>query len=131
MRSGTGSPTRTPYSGGRRRCAPTPVGYYSICDRYVLAERRRATRSPRSKRLPRDRTYLAAIEFEARHRPDPTGKDPSVAKRYAVAKYVLGLLSNKNASQKTAEGIVRGWRELRHYRENVALQRPAALRVKS
>jgi hypothetical protein len=75
--------------------------------------------------------YLAAIEFEARHRPDPTGKEPSVAKRYAVAKYVLGLLSNKNASQKTAEGIVRGWRELRHYRENVALQRPAALRVKT
>jgi hypothetical protein len=75
--------------------------------------------------------YLAAIEFEARHRPDPTGKEPSVAKRYAVAKYVLGLLRNKNATQKTAEGIVRGWRELRHYRENVALQRPTALRVKS
>ena len=75
--------------------------------------------------------YLAAIEFEARHRPDPTGKEPSAAKRYAVAKYVLGLLRNKNASQKTAEGIVRGWRELRHYRENVALQRPATLRVKT
>jgi hypothetical protein len=77
------------------------------------------------------RHIWAAIEFEAHHRPDPTGKEPSVAKRYAVAKYVLGLLRNKDTSQKTAEGIVRGWRELRHYRENVALQRPAALRVKS
>ncbi len=74
--------------------------------------------------------YLAAIEFEARHRPDPTGKEPSVAKRYAVAKYVLGLLKGKNTSQKTAEAIVRGWRSLRHYRQNVALQRPAAHRVK-
>jgi hypothetical protein len=75
--------------------------------------------------------YWAAIEFEARQRPDPTGKEPSIAKRYAVAKYVLGLLKNKNASQKTAEGIVRGWRKLPHYRANVALQRSPALRVKS
>ena len=34
--------------------------------------------------------YWAAIEFEARHRPDPTGKEPSMAKRYAVAKYIFG-----------------------------------------
>lgn len=67
--------------------------------------------------------YWAAIEFEARQPPDPTGKEPSAAKRYSVAKYVLGLLKNKNASQKTAEGIVRGWRKLPHYRANVALQR--------
>jgi hypothetical protein len=75
--------------------------------------------------------YWAAIEFEAGHRPDPTGKEPSTAKRYAVAKYVLGLLKKKDGSQKTAEGIVRGWRKLPHYRANVALQRPAAHRVKS
>jgi hypothetical protein len=95
-----------------RRPAPARL----ICDRYVLAERRRATRSPRSKRLPvwlidsyaqvgiapapqaallvreivrpnRDAStlpvrrsseaaYLAAIEFEARHRPDPHGQRP-------------------------------------------------------
>jgi|SRR5215469_17044821 len=70
--------------------------------------------------------YWAAIEFEARHPPDPTGKEPSMAKRYAVAKYVLGLLKNQNTSQKTAEASVRGWRKLPHYRANVALQRPAA-----
>ncbi len=75
--------------------------------------------------------YWAAIEFEAGHPPDSTGREPSSAKRYAVAKYVLGLLRNKNASQKTAEGIVRGWRKLPHYRANVVLQRPAAHRVKS
>ncbi len=74
--------------------------------------------------------YWAAIEFEAGQSADPTGREPSTAKRYAVAKYVLGLLKNKNASQKTAEAIVRGWRKLPHYRANVALQRPAAHRVK-
>jgi hypothetical protein len=75
--------------------------------------------------------YWAAIEFEAGHPPDPTGREPSTAKRYAVAKYILGLLRNKDASQKTAEGIVRGWQKLPHYRANVALQRPAAHRVKT
>jgi hypothetical protein len=75
--------------------------------------------------------YWAAIEFEARQPPDPTGKEPSIAKRYAVAKYVLGLLNKKDTSQKTAEGIIRGWRKLPHYRANVALQRPAARREKS
>jgi hypothetical protein len=74
--------------------------------------------------------YWAAIEFEAAQPPDPTGKDPSTAKRYAVAKWVLGLLKNKNASQKTAEGIVRTWQKLPHYRANVALQR-SAHRVKT
>jgi hypothetical protein len=63
--------------------------------------------------------------------PIPKGKEPSVAKRYAVAKYVLGLLRNKNASQKSAEGTVRGWRKLAHYRANVALQRSPARRVKT
>jgi hypothetical protein len=75
--------------------------------------------------------YWAAIAFEARHRPDPAGKEPSAAKRYAVAKHVLGLLQNKNASQKTAEGIVRDWRKLPHYCANVALQRSSAHRVKT
>ena len=75
--------------------------------------------------------YWEAIKFEAGHPPDPKGKEPSKAKRYAVAKYILGLLQNKNTSQKTAEGIVRGWRRLPHYRNNVALYRPASRRVKT
>jgi len=107
--------------------APAPQA--ALLVREIVRPNRDASTLP--VRRSSEAAYLAAIEFEARHRPDPAGKEPSVAKRYAVAKYVLGLLRNKNASQKTAEGIVRGWRELRHYRENVALQRPAALRVKS
>jgi hypothetical protein len=75
--------------------------------------------------------YWAAIEFEAGKRPDPTDKEPSVATLYAVAKHVRPRLQNKYASQKTAEGTVRGWRRLPHYRANVALQRPSALRVKT
>ena len=75
--------------------------------------------------------YWAAIKFEASQRPDPTGKEPSRAKRYAVAKYVLGLLKNKNSTQKSAEATVRGWRKLAHYRDNVRLQRPATHRVKT
>jgi hypothetical protein len=75
--------------------------------------------------------YLAAIKFEAGHRPDRKGKEPSEATLYAVAKHVRPQLQNKYASQKTAEGTVRGWRRLSHYRANVALQRPRALRVKT
>ena len=41
------------------------------------------------------------------------------------------VIARFNASQKTAEGIVRGWRKLPHYRANVVLQRPAGHRVKS
>ena len=107
--------------------APAPEA--ALLVREIVRPNRDASTLP--VRRSSEAAYLAAIEFEAGHCPDPTGKDPSVAKRYAVAKYVLGLLRNKNASQKTAEGIVRGWRELRHYRDNVALQRPAGLRVKS
>jgi hypothetical protein len=77
-----------------------------------------------------ERAYWAAIEFEAGQRSDPTGKQPSVATLYAVAKHVRPWLLNKRASQKTAEATVRGWRRLLHYRDNVALQRPSALRVK-
>jgi hypothetical protein len=75
--------------------------------------------------------YWAAIEFEAGQRPDPSGKKPSVATLYAVAKCVRRRLRSKHASQKTAEGTVREWRRLPHYRANVALQRPGALRVKT
>ena len=78
-----------------------------------------------------ERAYLAAIEFEAGHRPDPKGKNPSGATLYAVARHVRPKLQNKHASQKTAEGTVRAWRCLPHYQENVALQRPRHLRVKS
>jgi hypothetical protein len=78
-----------------------------------------------------EEAYWAAIGFDASHPPDPSGKEPSTAKRYAVAKYVLGLLKNKNGSQKSAEGTIRGWRKLSHYRMNVALQRSAADRAKS
>jgi hypothetical protein len=75
--------------------------------------------------------YLAAIEFEATHRPNATGNAPSMATLYAVGRHVRPLLQNQRASQKTAEATVRGWRRLRHYRQNVALQRPAAIRVKT
>jgi len=54
-----------------------------------------------------------------------------VATLYAVAKHIRPQLQNKHASQKTAEGTVRDWRRLPHYRANVRLQRPAALRVKT
>jgi len=105
--------------------APTPEAAHLISE--VVRSHRDASTLP--VRRSSETAYWAAIEFEATHPPDPTGKEPSTAKRYAVAKYVLGLLKNKNASQKTAEGIVRGWRQLPHYRANVALQRPAAHRV--
>jgi hypothetical protein len=107
--------------------APAPEA--ALLVREIVRPNRNASTSP--VRRSSETAYWAAIEFEAGHPPDPTGKEPSVAKRYAVAKYVLGLLKNKNASQKTAEGIVRDWRKLPHYRENVALQRPTALRVKT
>jgi hypothetical protein len=70
--------------------------------------------------------YLAAIEFEAARQPDATGKAPSVATLYAVARHIRPLLQNPRASQKTAEGTVWEWRRLTHYRDNVALQRPVA-----
>ena len=78
-----------------------------------------------------EEAYWAAIEFEAGHPPDPKGTSPSKASRYAVAKHILGLLKNRNASQQSAEGTVRNWRLLPHYRANVALQRSARFRVKS
>ena len=107
--------------------APAPEAALLI--REIVGPHRDASTLP--VRRSSEPAYWAAIEFEARHPPDPTGKEPSTAKRYAVAKYVLGLLRNKDASQKTAEGIVRGWQKLPHYRANVALQRPAAHGVKT
>jgi len=75
--------------------------------------------------------YWAAIDFEAHHPPDPAGKQPSSATRYAVAKHILGKLKTKNASQRSAEATIRGWQKLPHYKANVKLQRPASLRVKT
>ena len=106
-----------------------PAREAALLVREIVRPNRNASTSP--VRRSSEEAYWAAIEFEARHPPDPKGKEPSVAKRYAVAKYVLGLLRNKNASQKSAEGTVRGWRKLPHYRANVALQRSPARRVKT
>lgn len=78
-----------------------------------------------------EEAYWAAIEFEAGHRPDPTGNQPSAATLYAVAKHVRSRVRNEYASQKSVEGTVRAWRRLPHYRANVALQRPNALRAKT
>ena len=77
-----------------------------------------------------EEAYWAAIAFEAGHRPDPAGRQPSAATLYAVAKHVRTRVRKQYASQKAAEATVRGWRRLPHYRANVALQRPNALAVK-
>jgi hypothetical protein len=106
-----------------------PAREAALLIREIVSPNRKASTLP--VRASSEEAYLEAIEFEARHAPDPTGKEPSKAKRYAVAKHVLGLLRKKDTSQKTAEAIVRGWRKLRHYRENVALNRLGAHRVKS
>ena len=87
--------------------------------------------STRPVRRSSEEPYWAAIEFEAGQRPDPRGKQPSAATLYAVAKHVRLRLQNRYASQGTAEATVRDWRRLPHYRANVALQRPSALRVKT
>jgi hypothetical protein len=72
--------------------------------------------------------YPAAIEFEATQPPDPAGKSPSIARRYAVAKHILGLLRNETTI-KTAESIIREWRKHQYYRANVALGRTEAARA--
>jgi hypothetical protein len=109
------------------RVAPAPEAALLI--RKIVSPNESASTSPVRKSS--ERAYLAAIEFEAGHRPDPKGKNPSGATLYAVARHVRPKLQNKHASQKTAEGTVRAWRCLPHYQENVALQRPRHLRVKS
>jgi hypothetical protein len=109
------------------RTAPAPEAALLI--REIVGPNQKASTLP--VRASSEKAYLEAIQFEAQHAPDPTGKEPSIAKRYAVAKHVLGVLHKEDTSQKTAEGIVRGWRKLRHYRENVALNRLDARRVKS
>jgi hypothetical protein len=78
-----------------------------------------------------EEAYWAAINFEAAQSLDPTGKRPSAATLYSVAKHVRCRLQNKYASQKTTEATVRGWRKLPHYRDNVALQRPNDHRAKA
>ena len=78
-----------------------------------------------------EQAYWLAIEFEAGQRPNSTGRQPSAVTLYAVAKHVRSRVRNQYASQKAVEGTVRGWRRLPHYRTNVALQRPSALRVKT
>lgn len=74
-----------------------------------------------------EEAYWAAIWFEAGQRPDPRGKEPSVATLYAVAKQVRAGHPDRYSSQKAAEATVRGWRRFPHYRDNVALQRRAPL----
>jgi hypothetical protein len=88
--------------------------------------------------------YWAAIRFEASKPPDPTGKAPSTASLYSVAKHVLtlkeaGLPSqgtriprnideepDASGPQKSAEATIRGWRKIDHYRQNVRLQRDSS-----
>jgi hypothetical protein len=106
-----------------------PAREAALLVREIVRPNRNASTLP--VRRSSEEAYWAAIAFEARNPPDPKGKEPSTAKRYAVAKYVLGLLKNKNGSQKAAEGTIRGWRKLPHYRANVALQRSPARRVKT
>src|SRR5262245_15853113 len=97
------------------------------CQEAALLIREIVRPNPDASTLPVRRSseaaYRAAIEFEGRHPPDPTGKAPSNATIYAVAKHVLGLLQNRNSSQKTSEGIVRNWRKQSHNRTNVLFQR--------
>jgi hypothetical protein len=114
-------------SYAKARVAPAPEAAQLIDE--IVQPKRGASTLP--VRRSSEAAYLAAIEFEAAQRPDATGKAPSVATLYAVGRHVRPLLQNKRASQKTAEGTVRGWRRLTHYRGNVALQRPAAIRVKT
>jgi hypothetical protein len=106
---------------------PTPEAALLVSE--IVRANRNASSLP--VRRSSEAAYWAAIKFEAKQRPDPTGKEPSLAKRYQVAKHILGLLKNKDGSQKAAEATIRGWRKLPHYRDNVRLQRPAAYRVKS
>jgi hypothetical protein len=107
-------------SYARARIAPSPTAARLV--REIVSPSKTASTSPVRKSS--ERAYWAAIAFEARHPRDPKGKEPSSAPRYAVAKHVQPLLQNKRSSQKTAEATIRGWRKLRHYRDNVALQRP-------
>jgi hypothetical protein len=109
------------------RVAPAPEAAQLIGE--IVQPNRGASTSP--VRPSSEAAYFAAIEFEAAQPPDARGKAPSVATLYAVARHVRPLLQNQRASQKTAEGTVREWRRLLHYRENVALRRPAAMRVKT
>jgi hypothetical protein len=97
--------------------------------REIVQADRRASTSP--VRRSSEGAYRAAIAFEAKHPSDKTGKAPSTASLYSVACHIRQRGDKELTSQKTAEGVVRGWRRLKHYRANVALQRPGDLRVKT
>jgi hypothetical protein len=107
------------------RTAPAPEAAQLIDE--VVRPDRDASTSP--VRPTSEEVYWAAIKFEAAQHPDRTGKQPSKATLYAVAKHVRSRPNSLYSSQKTAEGTIRRWRGLPHYRDNVALQRPNALRV--
>jgi hypothetical protein len=109
------------------RIAPVPEAAQLMNE--IVQPDRDASTSP--VRRSSEAAYWAAIKFEAEQPADPTGKQPSGTTLYAVGKRVRPRLQNQHASQKTAEGTVRDWRLLPHYRDNVALQRPSALRVKT
>jgi hypothetical protein len=72
--------------------------------------------------------YWAAIYFEAQYPPDATGKRPSAASRYSVAKHVAECLRSDDdrkdsPPQKTIERTVSRWEVLPHYRSNVEFHR--------
>jgi hypothetical protein len=58
--------------------------------------------------------------------PDPTGKAPSAASLYAVAKHVLTLKEAGLPRQGTRMATIRGWRKIDHYRQNVRLHRDSS-----
>jgi hypothetical protein len=106
-------------SYARARIPPAPEAAELVYE--IVQPDRDASTSP--VRRSSEKAYWAAIAFEARQRRDPAGKKPSAATLYAVAQHVRPMLRRKGTSQKNAEGIVRNWRRLPHYRANVALRR--------
>jgi hypothetical protein len=62
--------------------------------------------------------YWAAVRFEAGYPRDPTGKAPSNASRYAVAKFLFDRNALPVDTVDSAESTVRRWRDLEHYRMN-------------
>lgn len=80
--------------------APAPEA--ALLVREIVRPNRDASTLP--VRRSSEAAYLAAIEFEARHRPDPAGKEPSVAKRYAVAKYVPGFAEEQERVSEDGRG---------------------------
>lgn len=99
--------------------AEAPIPYeLSRLVRAIIAPKRTTSTSPVRARS--EKAYWAAIRFEA------TYPASAPAPLYAVAKHLCdtSALQNKDASQKTAEATVKGWRKLEHYEANVRLYRP-------